>query len=75
MERVRVFLYVEVLLHFAPRIREERPLRSHSISELVALEDVVRRNGHNLRVGHCDLWIKSGQRQVLLVILGAEVPP
>src|SRR5712692_10069900 len=31
MVRVGVLLYVEVLLHFAPRIRQERPVRPDGI--------------------------------------------
>src|SRR4029453_14222148 len=40
--RVGVFRDVEILLHFAPRVREKRPLGADAIAELVRLEQVVR---------------------------------
>src|SRR5262249_54719451 len=66
-------LDVEVALDLASGVGEERPLGAHGVPELVQLEDVVGRDGDDLRVGDGDPRIEGRELEMLLVVLRAEV--
>jgi hypothetical protein len=70
---VGVFLDVEVLLHRALRVGEERPLGADGRAELLERVMVVGRDRGYLRVSNGDLRIERRQLEVLLVLLRAVV--
>jgi hypothetical protein len=73
VERVGVFLDVEVLLHLAACVGQECPLGADRAAELIGLENVVGRDRHDLGVGDGDLRVVSGQLEMLLMLLWAEM--
>src|SRR5260370_10394736 len=72
--RVGVLLDVEVLLHNAAGIGEERPLRSQPVAVLVGGEQVVGRDGDEARVPDLQLGMETDQLHRLAAVFGA-VPP
>ena len=70
---VGVLLDIEVPLHGAVRVGEERPLGADRGAELLAGVVVIGRDRRDLRVGDGDLRIERGELQMLLMLLGAEV--
>jgi len=62
---VGVFRDVEILLHLAPGIREERPRRADGRAELARLDQVVRRDGHQTAVADLHLAMKLQEPFVL----------
>ena len=70
--RVGVFRDVEILLQLAPGVREKRPVRADAGAELVRLEQVVGRDGHETAVAHLHLAVELQQPLVLPSFLGTE---
>ncbi len=70
---VGVLLDVEVLLHRAPGVREERPLRADRGAELLRRVMVVGRDRDDLGVGHGDLRMERCELEMLLMLLRAVV--
>ena len=70
---VGVLLDVEVLLDDPLRVGEEWPLGADRRAEFLERVMGVGRDRDDLRVGHRDLRVESGELQVLLVLLRAVV--
>src|SRR5207249_12236034 len=71
---VRILLYLKVLLYFSSTVREKRPLRPNGIAKFVRLQDIVGRDGDNLRISDSYLMVEICQGKMLLVIFGAIMP-
>ena len=71
--RVRVLFDVEIFLHCAARVREERPLRAEGRTKLLQSVVIVRRDRSNLRIPNSDLRIEGCKIQMLLVLLRTVV--
>ena len=63
--RVGVFRDVEILLQFAPGVREKRPVGADACAELIRLEQVVGRDGHETAVADLHLAVELQQPLVL----------
>jgi len=70
--RIGVFRDVEILLHFTHGVREKRPLRAHAGAELIRLEEVVRRDGHETAISDLHLAMQLQQAFVLSSFLGTK---
>src|SRR5215218_7459912 len=70
---VGVLLDVEVLLDDAVRVREEGPLGTHRVAELLARVVGVGRDRDDRGVRDVDLGVVGRELEVLLVLLGAIV--
>ena len=69
---VGVFRDIEILLHFAPRIGEKRPVGADAGAELVRLEQVVGRDGHEAAVAYLHLAVELQKPLVLPPFLWTE---
>jgi len=71
--RVGVLLDVQVFLHDASRVGQERPLRAEARAVLVALHHRVGRDQRNARVAHLQFGVDVDQAAQLTAVLGAVV--
>ena len=63
---------VQILLRLAPRVGEERPVAPHAVSELVGLEEVIRRDGDQAAIAHLHLARRLQESLVLPPVLRTE---
>ncbi len=75
VQRIGVFLDVQILLDDAARIGEKGPLGAQRIAELVGLHQLVGGDGHDPRVADLELRVEIDQVSQLPAILGAVMPP
>src|SRR5262249_16784530 len=69
-----VFRDVEILLQLATGVRQKRPMRVDGGTELVRLEQVVGRDGHETAVADLHLAVELQQPFVLPSFLGTITP-
>src|SRR5260221_12246577 len=72
MHWISVLGNVEILLHLAPGIRQEWPVRAHTGTKLVRVQQVVRADGDEAAVANLHLSMKLQQALVLATVLRAE---
>ena len=70
--RVGVFRDVEILLQLAPGVREKRPVGADAGAELIRLEQVVGRDGHETAVADLHLAMELQEPFVLSPVFWTE---
>jgi len=74
VRRIGIFLDLQLSLEVALRVAQEGLLRSHGGPELRGRKRVLRRDGHDGRIGHGDFRVEGGEIEVLLILFGAIMP-
>jgi len=70
--RVGVFRDIEILLEFAPGVREKRPVSADAGAEFICLEQVVGRARHETAVAHPHLAVQLQEPFVLPPLFWTE---